>query len=398
MIGKSSMEVNGRTRRQIYTSSTFWVSVAILLMVSNLSFASEQSNSNPFAVMPTIEPKILKKTENKRKHKLIKNDVLSELSESIEFSVIPLVNANCDELVKVFDSTSRGGLLSPLGSISTDVRSNSLIIMDTPSVIQKVRDLVSQLDVPVQQVEIEARIVVMSEGTLDEIGVRWGILQQGTTLPLGGSINGSSDESVSSDRIDQQLAINLPATSSSASSLAFQLATLGSGTLLDLELSALQSESKAEVISSPRLITTNRRTAYIEQGTEIPYQESSSDGESSIEFKKAVLSLEVTPYLSENDQFILDLTVTQDQPGEVVKTGTGEAVAITTQRMATQVKVRDGETIVLGGVKQQSTSDSSDKVPVLGDLPILGKLFRRDYQQMTKSELLIFVTPTLLIQ
>ncbi|MGX9418045.1 type IV pilus secretin PilQ [Vibrio sp. WJH972] len=398
MIGKSSMEVNGRTRRQIYTSSTFWVSVAILLMVSNLSFASEQSNSNPFAVMPTIEPKILKKTENKRKHKLIKNDVLSELSESIEFSVIPLVNANCDELVKVFDSTSRGGLLSPLGSISTDVRSNSLIIMDTPSVIQKVRDLVSQLDVPVQQVEIEARIVVMSEGALDEIGVRWGILQQGTTLPLGGSINGSSEESVSSDRIDQQLAINLPATSSSASSLAFQLATLGSGTLLDLELSALQSESKAEVISSPRLITTNRRTAYIEQGTEIPYQESSSDGESSIEFKKAVLSLEVTPYLSENDQFILDLTVTQDQPGEVVKTGTGEAVAITTQRMATQVKVRDGETIVLGGVKQQSTSDSSDKVPVLGDLPILGKLFRRDYQQMTKSELLIFVTPTLLIQ
>ena len=380
------------------TTTTIRFCIAISSLIPLLSSASEHP-VDPFAVAPVIELKPFEtppiKTLSTETSMLA---IPPDIAKSLEFAVIPLVNTSCDELIKVFESPENGGLLSPQGSVSADLRSNSLIVVDSSAAIEKVRALIEQLDIPVQQVEIEARIVVMSQGVLDEIGVRWGILEQGVTLPLGGSINGSSDESISSDRINEQLSINLPASSSGAASIAFQLATLGSGTLLDLELSALQSESKAEVISSPRLLTTNRRTAYIEQGTEIPYQESNSDGESVIAFKKAVLSLEVTPYLSENDQFILDLAVTQDRPGEVVKTGTGEAVAIITQRMATQVKVRDGETIVLGGVQQHSTTDSIDKVPVLGDLPILGRLFRRDYQQVTKSELLIFVTPTLLIQ
>jgi type IV pilus assembly protein PilQ len=380
--------------------SLLWISCCVAAsLVPDLGVASD-ALIDPFAFEPIAELNSLDSTDaGKRLTPLIDEATsLPLLSESVEFVVIPLKHTNSEDIAKICQPEQGGGILSPQGRLSVDTRSNRLIVMDSIAAIERVRRLVEQIDIPVQQVEIEARIVVMSEGALDEIGVRWGILDPDTALPIGGSIVGSSDESVSSDRISQQLAINLPATSSNASSLAFRLATLGSGTLLDLELSALQSESKAEVISSPRLLTTNRRTAYIEQGTEIPYQESNSDGDSVIAFKKAVLSLEVTPYLSNNDQFILDLTVTQDRPGEVVKTGTGEAVAIVTQRMATQVKVRDGETIVLGGVQQQSTSNSSDKVPVLGDLPVLGQLFRRDYQQVTKSELLIFVTPTLLIQ
>ena len=179
-----------------------------------------------------------------------------------------------------------------------------------------------------------------------------------------------------------------------ASTIAFQVAKLGSDTLLDLELSALQRESRAEVISSPRLITTNKQPAYIEQGTEIPYLEAASSGATSVNFKKAVLSLKVTPQITSDNRLILDLNVTQDRPGQVVKTGTGEAVAIDTQRIGTQVLVNNGETIVLGGIYQHSVSDTVDQVPLLGDIPLLGALFRRTYQQMGKSELLIFVTPT----
>ncbi|ERB63210.1 hypothetical protein N779_22165, partial [Vibrio coralliilyticus OCN008] len=218
------------------------------------------------------------------------------------------------------------------------------------------------------------------------------------SLSVGGSIEnnlanlnlyGDSDSS-----LDDFLNVNLAATSVNASTIAFQVAKLGSDTLLDLELSALQRESRAEVISSPRLITTNKQLAYIEQGTEIPYLEAASSGATSVNFKKAVLSLKVTPQITSDNRLILDLNVTQDRPGQVVKTGTGEAVAIDTQRIGTQVLVNNGETIVLGGIYQHSVSDTVDQVPLLGDIPLLGALFRRTYQQMGKSELLIFVTPT----
>lgn len=198
--------------------------------------------------------------------------------------------------------------------------------------------------------------------------------------------------------VDEFLNVNLASTSTNASSIAFQVAKLGSGTLLDLELSALQNESKAEIISSPRLITTNKQPAYIEQGTEIPYLESSSSGASTVAFKKAVLSLKVTPQITPDNRLVLDLSVTQDRRGETVKTGTGEAVSIDTQRIGTQVLVNNGETVVLGGIFQHSINNSVDKVPLLGDLPVLGALFRRTYEQMGKSELLIFVTPKVVIQ
>ena len=198
--------------------------------------------------------------------------------------------------------------------------------------------------------------------------------------------------------VDDFLNVNLGLSNPAASSIAFQVAKLGSNLLLDLELSALQSESKAEIISSPRLITTNKKPAYIEQGTEIPYLESSSSGATTVAFKKAVLSLMVTPQITPDNRLVLDLIVTQDRPGQIVKTGTGEAVAIETQRIGTQVLVDNGETVVLGGIYQHSLSNSVEKVPLLGDLPLLGVLFRRSSENIGKKELLIFVTPKVVIQ
>lgn len=327
---------------------------------------------------------------------LITPSSVSEPHEKLDFAVISLRHANCDDIAELIVGGGSGGLLSAAGKLTADARTNSLVVVDYPEVIEQVRNLAGELDLEVQQVEIEARIVIINQGELEELGVRWGVINQSKSQPLSASIEGTLVDGSGEIPLEQLLSVNLPATSSGAASAAFQLAKLGSDTLLDLELSALQSESKAEVISSPRLLTTNRTTAYIEQGTEIPYLEASEDGNPTVSFKKAVLSLEVTPYLSDNQQLILDLSVTQDRPGEVVKTGNGEAVAIMTQRMMTQVQVANGETIVLGGIQQTSRTNSQDKVPVLGDVPLLGRLFRRDYQRAVKNELLIFVTPTLM--
>lgn len=325
------------------------------------------------------------------------NEELGELSSEI----IKINFAKASEVAEMVGSESSLSMLSERGSLSIDERTNSLLVRDLKQNVDVIREIVESLDVPVKQVQIEARIVSVNEGNLDEFGVRWGISSQsGNGNKIGGSIEGNYG-AVGEDGeiiIDDSLNVNLGAPSSDASSIAFQIATLGSDTLLDLELSALQRESKAEVISSPRLLTTNKKPAYIEQGTEIPYLESSSSGATSIAFKKAVLSLKVTPQITPDNRLVLDLSVTQDRPGQVVKTGTGEAVAIDTQRIGTQVLVENGETVVLGGIFQHSVTDTMDKVPLLGDLPILGKLFRRSYQNMGKSELLIFVTPKVVIQ
>ncbi|MCE0493964.1 type IV pilus secretin PilQ [Vibrio sp. DNF-1] len=288
------------------------------------------------------------------------------------------------------------GFLSQSGSVTFDTRTNTLVVFDYPDVMKRIESLIQNIDCPAKLVEIEARIVMVNEGALDELGVQWGVISHHQNASITGRIasGGQVEENSYSDR----MAVTLPASSANASSIAFQLASLGTGTLLDLELSALQSESKAEVISSPRLLTMNNKPAFIEQGTEIPYLESNKDGEQTIAFKKAVLSLKVTPKMNTDDKMTLDLLVTQDRPGQVVKTGTGEAVAIITQRIGSQVMAKDGETIVLGGIFQKNTTKNTDKVPLLGDLPLVGPLFRRSYENTGKSELVIFVTPRTIIQ
>ncbi len=368
----------------------------IILQVKGLD---KRVDGNVILVAPTDE------LDLREKQQLEKQQLEEEMGE-LSSEIIKVNFAKASDIAEMINGEGNISMLSERGSMTIDERTNSLLIRELPENISVIRDIVESLDIPVKQVQIEARIVTVSEGNMDELGVRWGFYSINGNNTVGGSIENNlatiglyeGDGEGGSVGIDDFLNVNLAATNPSATSLAFQVAKLGSDTLLDLELSALQQESKAEIISSPRLITTNKKPAYIEQGTEIPYLESSSSGATTITFKKAVLSLKVTPQITPDNRLVLDLSVTQDRPGQVVKTGTGEAVTIDTQRIGTQVLVNNGETVVLGGIFQHSITNSVDKVPLLGDLPLLGALFRRSYEKVGKSELLIFVTPKVVIQ
>ncbi|EOX3951182.1 type IV pilus secretin PilQ [Vibrio alginolyticus] len=373
----------------------------IILQVKGLD---KRVDGNVILVAPTDE------LDLREKQQLEKQKLTEEMGE-LSSEIIKVNFAKASDIAEMINGEGNISMLSERGSMTIDERTNSLLIRELPENIEVIREIIESLDIPVKQVQIEARIVTINEGNMDELGIRWGFTSINGSNTVGGSIennlatiglyngegggDGGDGDGVG---IDDFLNVNLAATSPNATSLAFQVAKLGSDTLLDLELSALQQESKAEIISSPRLITTNKKPAYIEQGTEIPYLESSSSGATTVTFKKAVLSLKVTPQITPDNRLVLDLSVTQDRPGQVVKTGTGEAVAIDTQRIGTQVLVNNGETVVLGGIFQHSITNSVDKVPLLGDLPLLGALFRRSYENVGKSELLIFVTPKVVIQ
>ncbi|MBS9894428.1 type IV pilus secretin PilQ [Vibrio alginolyticus] len=373
----------------------------IILQVKGLD---KRVDGNVILVAPTDE------LDLREKQQLEKQKLTEEMGD-LSSEIIKVNFAKASDIAEMINGEGNISMLSERGSMTIDERTNSLLIRELPENIEVIREIIESLDIPVKQVQIEARIVTINEGNMDELGIRWGFTSINGSNTVGGSIennlatiglyNGEGgDDGGDGDGvgIDDFLNVNLAATSPNATSIAFQVAKLGSDTLLDLELSALQQESKAEIISSPRLITTNKKPAYIEQGTEIPYLESSSSGATTVTFKKAVLSLKVTPQITPDNRLVLDLSVTQDRPGQVVKTGTGEAVAIDTQRIGTQVLVNNGETVVLGGIFQHSITNSVDKVPLLGDLPLLGALFRRSYENVGKSELLIFVTPKVVIQ
>ncbi|MGI2224062.1 type IV pilus secretin PilQ [Shewanella frigidimarina] len=294
------------------------------------------------------------------------------------------------ELLKTTDST----LLSSRGSVAVDERTNTLLVKDTAEILENVHRLIEVLDIPIKQVLIEARMVTVKDDVSEDLGIRWGITDQQGSKGTSGSIGGATSIANGTiPSIDDRLNVNLPAAASSATSIAFHVAKLADGTVLDLELSALEQENKGEIIASPRITTSNQKSAYIEQGVEIPYVESASSGATTVTFKKAVLSLRVTPQITPDDRVILDLEITQDSQGTTVATATGEAVAIDTQRIGTQVLVDNGETIVLGGIYQQNLISRVSKVPVLGDIPLVGFLFRNSTDTNERQELLIFVTP-----
>ena len=307
--------------------------------------------------------------------------------------------AKASEVAALLSSESTK-LLSPRGAVSVDERTNVLVVKDTADVIGNVKRMLDILDIPVKQVVIEARMVTIDDGFDEALGVRWGVTKtdghgngtSGTIEGNDGAGNNDGSSTITRPGVEDRLNVNLPVTNA-AGTLAFQVARLANGTLLDLELSALEKESKAEIIASPRVTTANQKPALIEQGTEIPYVESSSSGATSVTFKKAVLSLKVTPQITPDNRVILDLTVTQDTKGETVPTGTGDAVSINAQSITTQVLVNNGETLVLGGIYQQTIKSDVSKVPLLGDIPGLGVLFRKTTSENKKRELLIFVTP-----
>ncbi|WP_157378666.1 type IV pilus secretin PilQ [Aliagarivorans taiwanensis] len=299
-------------------------------------------------------------------------------------------------------------LLSERGSVAVDERTNTLLVKDTEQSLASIKQMLDKLDVPVKQVVIEARMVTVADDVNEELGIRWGVTNNAdlgnstgiTSGTLEGANNILSDvvngTTTSLENIDDRLNVNLP-VQNPAGTLAFQVAQFANGQILDLELSALEQENKGEVIASPRITTANQKPAYIEQGREIPYVEASSSGATSVTFKKAVLGLKVTPQITPDGNVILDLVITQNSEGDAVQTPTGLAVAIDTQEIATQVLVKNGETIVLGGIYQQESVDRVTKVPVLGDIPGFGFLFRNTVASVSKRELLIFVTPRILV-
>ncbi|MGB1200657.1 MAG: type IV pilus secretin PilQ [Cognaticolwellia aestuarii] len=286
-------------------------------------------------------------------------------------------------------------ILSARGSVSVDERTNTLLIRDTASSIADIKRMVTVLDIPVRQVIIESRMVTVKDNINEELGIRWGVTDTGSDSATSGTLTGANNAASGVvPNLTDRLNVNLPVTSP-AGSIAFQVARLADGTILDLELSAMEKENKGEIIASPRITTANQKEAYIEQGVEIPYQEAASSGATTTQFKKAVLSLTVTPHITPDDRIILDLVVTQDTVSDV---SNGSAPAIDTQRIGTQVLVNNGETIVLGGIYQQQIISSVSKVPVLGDIPYFGWMFRNSSNFNEKKELLIFVTPRIVTE
>lgn len=319
-------------------------------------------------------------------------------------------------------------MLSDRGSVTFDERTNTLLVSDVPDRLKVIQELVNTLDRSVQQVQIESRIVVASERFGDELGVRFGVTgshedKYGNIISTGGSAaavdrlnnaalnrrytapSGSGLPTVTpstelSDPIPgpplgERLNVNLPSAASTAGRWAASI--LAADFLLDLELSALESEDRGEVISSPRVITANQTQASIKQGVQIPYEQATSSGATSIEFKDAVLSLDVIPLITPDERIDLTLKVDQDAIGQEVSTSLGGSVpSIDTRSVETRVLVNNGQTVVLGGIYEQVRRTTKSKVPVLGDIPGLGNLFRNKSFQDEKAELLIFVTPTII--
>ncbi|MBB1306937.1 type IV pilus secretin PilQ [Pseudoalteromonas sp. SR43-5] len=297
--------------------------------------------------------------------------------------------------------TDTNSIITARGSVSVDQRTNTLLVKDTVKSIGNIRRMIETLDIPVQQVVIESRMVTVRDNVTEDLGVRWGFSDQGSSVGISGSLEGAEgiyNATSTSDApsISDRLNVNLPITNPAAS-IGLHIAKLANGTLIDLELSALEEENKGEIIASPRIIAANQQKARIEQGTEIPYTESASSGATTVSFKKAVLSLEVTPHITPDNKVILDLIITQDTRGDTVQTGTGEAVSIDTQEIQTQVLVENGQTVVLGGIFQQQIINTTSKVPILGDIPYVGRLFKTTSEFNEKRELLIFVTPKIQI-
>jgi len=320
-----------------------------------------------------------------------------EQLEPLNSEFLPINYAKAADIAALLNN-KEATLLSARGNVAVDDRTNTLLVKDTATTIENVRRLLRRLDVPVKQVLIESRMVTVKDNVRDEIGLRWGFSDQQNDKAWSGNAPGANNLAGGTvPALNDRWNVNLP-VANPAGSIAFHVTKFADGTLLDLELSALEQENKGEIIASPRITTANQKKARIEQGTEIPYLEASSSGATTVTFKKAVLSLEVTPQITPDNKIILDLEITQDTRGETVSTGNGPAQAIDTQRIQTQVLVDNGATVVLGGIYQQQMTNTTSKVPVFGDIPYLGNLFKRRNDFNEKTELLIFVTPKILTE
>ncbi|MGE5096377.1 MAG: type IV pilus secretin PilQ, partial [Betaproteobacteria bacterium] len=349
--------------------------------------------------------------------------------EPVRTESFPLSYAKAEDLQKLLSNKDQK-ILSKRGSATTDERTNTLFVQDTGGRLEEARRLVQQLDVPVRQVLIEARIVIADDKWGHQLGARFGTQSAFNSSNYNFGVSGTPFDTVSPLTNNpasrgsatlayagasplgapnffpgtvntglvpiggqpEQMNVNLPVVGA-AGNLALSILNLGSGNLVNIELSALEADNRGKVVSSPRVITADKKKAVISQGTEIPYLTASASGATTVAFRPAVLELAVTPRITPDDRIIMDLEVKKDSLGQLINSSAGPVPTIDTKRVNTQVLVDNGDTIVLGGIFEQTTRTTVDKVPVLGDIPLVGNLFKRTAKQDDKTELLIFVTP-----
>jgi len=316
----------------------------------------------------------------------------------VRLEVVQINYAKASDIVALLSKDIE--LISGRGFISSDERTNTISVRETSEKQEQIRQLIATWDIPVRQVLIEARIVRARSNIAEEMGIQWGGGgleenggnlfsiggSQGTLAELGDIANGTGE----SITFPGALGVDLGVTRANSSSIAIGFS--GSNYLIDMELSAFESDGKGEIVAQPKIVTADRQTATIKSGEEIPYQEASSSGATSVSFKEAVLSLEVTPQITPDDKVIMDLRINQDNRGEV----TAGIPSIETNEIITQVLVGNGETVVLGGIFQSERSTTITKTPFLGDIPYLGALFTKTQEIDERAELLIFITPKLL--
>jgi len=325
--------------------------------------------------------------------------------------------AKASDLSGLIEGSQGGSMLSERGSIAVDDRTNTLLVQDTAERLQIIRAMVRALDIPIKQVLIESRIVVVNDDFSRDLGVRLGVTAfnenstdgvtvisgsgNGTDTMINSALTNLGDPSNGSiypievPLLNNRYNVAVPIAGAAGR---FSLAVLESDYLVDLELSALEAEGRGEIVSTPRVITANQKEATIKQGVEIPYQQSASSGATTIQFKEAVLELTVTPQITPNNNIIMDLKVHKDSVGDIISTGGlgGTVPSIDTRSVETQVLVADGQTVVLGGIYETERRETLTKVPFLGDIPFAGALFRSKQRLDNKAELLIFVTPRIL--
>jgi type IV pilus assembly protein PilQ len=394
----------------------------IILKTKGLSM---RQTGNVIMVAPTQEIAAQEKLELESKQQI--EELAPLRSEFIQVNY-----AKASDFATLLKSEENNLLTQDRGSVSVDARTNTLLVQDTAAKLEEIRRLVNRLDVPVRQVMIESRVVIANDDFARDLGVRFGLstsmgeyrdtelligggrpgylpssdydagpffgsaTEQGTTIggePTGERARFNSIVEIPEGSGFPGLMVNLPANANPAGAFNFILGKVGSH-LIQLELSAMQREGRGEVVSSPRVVTSDQNQAVIKVGTEIPYQEATGQGNTTVAFKEAVLKLEVTPHITPDDRVIMDLEVNKDNPNfaDVVL----GVPPVDTRSVSTSVLVDNGETVVLGGVYERDKSYSKEQVPWLGDVPVFGRLFKNEQRQDNNSELLIFVTPKIL--
>jgi len=340
---------------------------------------------------------------------------ISEL-EPVYSEFLQVNYAKASDLAALIEGGSGSSMLSDRGSLGVDDRTNTLLVQDTAERLQDIRRMVRALDVPIKQVLIESRIVVVNDDFSRNLGVRLGVTafnESNTGLTTISGTGAGTDTMINSaltnladplngtvfpielPSLSNRYNVNVPIADAAGR---FSLAILENDYLIDLELTAMEAEGRGEIVSTPRVITANQSEATIKQGVEIPYQQSASSGATTIQFKEAVLELVVTPQITPDNNIILDLRVSKDNVGKIISTGGlgGTVPSIDTRSVETQVLVANGQTVVLGGIYETERRETVKKVPVLGDIPFVGALFRSKQRIENKAELLIFVTPRIL--